>query len=522
MKSFNQIPQTVLAAALLLVAILTQSCGNGSEKGPDPRLLARLDSAIANKSDFIASKEKRIAQLKSLAAVSSGMKRYGYLDSLYSQYFSYNPDSAARYALLKARTADSLGDKRLGDLSRLHFTRMSLSLGNEVAALDTARRALSSMDDSTIAVAYYDAMATWAEIKKRNPLEWFNKMEEILPKGSGREAYNTINRLLHSGHPEEAVRYIDSNYEKLSRNPHDVALTHYLKAHANLRTGDTVAAANNLAVSAYNDIITPVRDYKSLYELAALMFKSGDVDHAYRYINHALEDGVSARVVDNAMAVNAMTAEIVKARENQVGKSRRLQVYLMVTIGLAAIVLGLSLWFTRRSRNQVSDINRRLTELNTRLKASNQVKDAYLLQYLNLCSYFMGALAQFRTSVSSALRTKGLEGVEQLLAKADDSRDLKRFYSNFDKTFLELFPDFVNGFNALVKPEAAVSLNKDGSMSNELRTFALIRLGITDSEQIATYLRRSVSTIYNYRVKMRNAAIVPRDQFETKVGEIGL
>ncbi len=58
-------------------------------------------------------------------------------------------------------------------------------------------------------------------------------------------------------------------------------------------------------------------------------------------------------------------------------------------------------------------------------------------------------------------------------------------------------------------------------MNSQLRVFALIRLGITDSVKIAEFMRYSVNTIYNYRVKMRNAAMNERDDFEIQVMRIG-
>ena len=75
-------------------------------------------------------------------------------------------------------------------------------------------------------------------------------------------------------------------------------------------------------------------------------------------------------------------------------------------------------------------------------------------------------------------------------------------------------------FNTMVRPDCRVSLTKEGGMTNELRTFALIRLGITDSAQIASFLHRSVSTVYNYRVKMRNAALGDRDRFEAQISTL--
>ena len=57
-------------------------------------------------------------------------------------------------------------------------------------------------------------------------------------------------------------------------------------------------------------------------------------------------------------------------------------------------------------------------------------------------------------------------------------------------------------------------------MTGELRTMALIALGITDSNKIAAFLRKSVSTVYNYRVKMRNASCGERNVFEDEVADI--
>ena len=48
-----------------------------------------------------------------------------------------------------------------------------------------------------------------------------------------------------------------------------------------------------------------------------------------------------------------------------------------------------------------------------------------------------------------------------------------------------------------------------------------MRMGITDSAKIASVLRCSLSTVYNYRTKMRNKAALSREKFEKMVSEIG-
>ena len=87
--------------------------------------------------------------------------------------------------------------------------------------------------------------------------------------------------------------------------------------------------------------------------------------------------------------------------------------------------------------------------------------------------------------------------------------------------FLGLFPDFVEQFNALLEPDKRIGEDLPaGTLSNELRVFALIRLGVTESSAIASFLRKSLSTVYNYRVKARNAAIGDRDTFEARIMQI--
>ena len=102
----------------------------------------------------------------------------------------------------------------------------------------------------------------------------------------------------------------------------------------------------------------------------------------------------------------------------------------------------------------------------------------------------------------------------------DDSylRDERReFYTEFDRTFLSLFPNFVQDLNSLLEDDARLSLRQDGMLSTELRIFALMRLGVDDTGSISHFLGCSLTTVYNYRSKMRNRAKGDKDSFEERV-----
>jgi len=186
------------------------------------------------------------------------------------------------------------------------------------------------------------------------------------------------------------------------------------------------------------------------------------------------------------------------------------------------------------ARHEVIDANKRLKELNEelhrynlQLKEANHIiaensylKEEYIGRYMDQCSTYLDKMDLYRRSLNKIAATGRVEELYKAIKSSQFlEEELKEFYANFDMTFLQLFPNFVEEFNALlVEPMQP----KQGELLNtELRIFALIRLGITDSTKIAQFLRYSVTTIYNYRTRVRNKALGERDEFEAKVMKIG-
>lgn len=538
-KPIANIAAAILASMSLFVMATLLSCsGRGNDKPgfdhPTEAALLRLDSVMACRDSYIREKDRRLDSLKSRLAAADPETRYDLADKLFGEYYSYDLDSAASYASRKGVAARELGGGWRESIARLNLARVLLAQGRSHEALEEMSASLPDTVVKPVKVLWLDFMASYETMEGRNPTTWHERMSLTLDPATPEWVYNESNILRLKGRLTDAAQVLVANREVIPANPHNEAITCFLLGKICLQQRDTIGAIRHITLSAINDMKTPVRDYKSLYELASLLLATGDVERAYRYIDMAVEDANAAKVLDNMVAVNRIMPQIVRAHEQQQQRERESQQRYAVGISLLAVCLIAALGLTIRQRNAVAkaavrekelnhrlrEINQELEGMNARISESNRVKDAYLVQYFNLCSYFLGRFEEFRTNVSATIRTKGLPGVERLIAASDDDRELKKFYSNFDSTFLSLFPGFIESFNNLLVEEKRVSLNRDGSMPNELRTFALIRLGVTDSEQIAGFLRRSVSTIYNYRVKMRNAAACPRELFEGKVREI--
>ena len=141
---------------------------------------------------------------------------------------------------------------------------------------------------------------------------------------------------------------------------------------------------------------------------------------------------------------------------------------------------------------------------------------------MSMFSDHINSLERYRSNLRVTAKSMDITSIQAAL-RSNEFIDAERhvIYQEFDNMFLGLFPDFVEQFNALLEPDKRIGEDLPaGALSNELRVFALIRLGVTESSAIASFLRKSLSTVYNYRVKARNAAIGDRDTFEARIMQI--
>ena len=159
--------------------------------------------------------------------------------------------------------------------------------------------------------------------------------------------------------------------------------------------------------------------------------------------------------------------------------------------------------------------------LNRQISKADKVKDAYIMDFLQGLSEQVASIRAQDNRFRNLLKQGKSDQLFRELAISERSeKALEDFYRKFDETFLALYPDFVDQFNALLQEDARL-VPPPGRLTTELRIFALIRLGVDDSKKIATMLDYSVSTIYNYKVSVKNAALGDRDKFEEQVKMIG-
>ena len=83
-----------------------------------------------------------------------------------------------------------------------------------------------------------------------------------------------------------------------------------------------------------------------------------------------------------------------------------------------------------------------------------------------------------------------------------------------------MFPNFIHSFNALFHKEDQIWPKDHESLSTDLRIFALIRLGVNDSESIGKILEYSAKTIYVYKMRLKAKSKYNADEFDDRLMKI--
>ena len=289
------------------------------------------------------------------------------------------------------------------------------------------------------------------------------------------------------------------------------------------------------AKSARSDLLVPKYEYRSLYELASCLYEKNDIERAYTYITRSVQDAVRSNAQLHKQFSYQILPVISSSYDKFLSQKNRAIVSALLASCILLFFLVILSVFLIKERNRVLVAERQTKESNQMLQQltdqlqknvnilqeTNQVKEMYLGRYLNMCSEYIDGLEKYRTSLRKAIKD-GEDAMTALKSKEFMEKALNDFYNQFDATFLDLFPDFISQLNELLQEDKKVSYHsKERLLTTELRVLALIRLGVDDSVKIASFLRRSVSTVYNYRVKMRNASLCDREDFENRIMDIG-
>lgn len=295
--------------------------------------------------------------------------------------------------------------------------------------------------------------------------------------------------------------------------------------------GDTESAKYCYTMSAIIDKRNSSKTYTSLQSLAWLLYQEGDTERAYRYITCSLNDVMSSNARNRLALVGEYLPIITDAyARHQHNLAMRRNILIGIGALALAILAGLLSVIYRsnkrmkamqaqltESNNSLQQLNRQLREQGDALVESNRIKEEYIGQLFNLCSQYISETENNRTKMLGRIKMGKIKELQDQLDSSTMAQDLSKLFDNFDAIFLELFPDFIERFNTLLRPDEQIEIKGKHLLTPELRIYALIRLGINDSTKIASFLHYSPQTVYNYRMRVRNRSDIPKDQFIAQI-----
>lgn len=549
-----------LAACCKVFLALILACvhGVGAEAHDLDSIYAVLDTEVANSEKYIAEKEKQLNGLtETIKKSRSDEERYELTRRLYEELSSFD----------NARAKDALHE--------------CLALAKKLGSYEKQADAYSCLAYQNSATGYYKESLDWlAKIDERKltsrvlPFYYFvcthvygelgrysddaslgqeyyrqsdfyrDKFFAVADHASSVYRQRMVSSLLGGNRLAEADSLCRSWEHTIGAASRDYAIMAYYRSEICHIRNDVDGQCYWLARSAISDCRNAVTNQAALWSLAQLMSTGGDLKRSRTYMEYswmfASKFGGHTRSWQISPIIIAMNENYHK----ELSDTNRNLTALLALVSVLAILFLVSLLFLYKrnhqlyvARNQLGHINDKLASLNRQLhesndkknqvnqqlRDSNRVKDEYIAQFLSLCSKYIDKMDAFRMKVNRRLKAGQYKELQSMTGSEEmREEEAKELFANFDAVFLRLYPNFVEQFNSLLRPECHQSLGPNNELTTDMRMAALIRLGVDDSSSIAEFLRLSPNTIYNYRARLKSRSAGDRDTFEERIKEIGL
>lgn len=536
------------------------------------RMLQSLDSLVVEKETFVVAKEKRIEELRKMEKkVQTEEEQYWMNKLFYEEYMVYDSDSALSYIHKNLDIAQRLNNPQWVAQWKIEQSFISSATGFLKEGLDLLNEIKVENLSSYAKTDYYGQMmylySHYGQYSGENSSQTalYNIQEKSYRDSvyfhipGDHPLYLWYRGWQSKGTPQAAeVRDQLSHVLATSKfNSRPDAMNSYILAQLYKEENKEEEFLRYLILSSMADIRSANHDIASLEELGKILYEKGEIDRGYSYLNYCLSCAQlyknRIRMIGISSALDAIHKTYEQRNKKQEADLRRyLLIVSMLSLVLLAAIFFIALQMKRlkdsrkklnvanqalndhvdelelahvqlaEANNQLQSLNGQLLEANNKLTESNYVKEEYIGYVFNICSSYISKLDEYRKNINRKIKAGMVEEVKKMTdASSLASNELKEFYANFDAIFLHIYPDFVSDFNALLQPDKQI-IPKEGELLNtELRIYALVRLGISDSVKIAEFLHCSAQTVYNNRLKTRSKAIVPRENFAEIVKSLG-
>lgn len=498
----------------------------------EDELLHRLDQYIARRDEFSSKKEKKLIRMKKKLNLTSGKReRLSLYNQIYREYYTYRYDSAMVYAKRGLQLAEQLHDDYYINLNKINRAAV-LSTGGFYSQAEDLLLSLKPEDISPKLMQYYYYTLTWVY----NYWGAFCERSEFKEEMQDKKRLYLAKTLEYMGNKQSALYYyLSGELEYLQHRTDKKVLGWYQKALAASPVDSRVHASAAYCIARYyqdneqmdiyekylvqaaiSDQVCPLKENLALQELSTYLYNK-DAKYAKRvskYIYCSMEDAQFYNNRLRMVEISRILPLITETNHQREIRQNRIITISLVVVSIVSLGFLAMMFFVFRinkrlakSRREVRSQNMLLEELNQKLLNTNKRRETYMRLFMDISAVYIKKLDDYRKLVSRKIKAKQ---TADLLTAINSYKlaeeEASSFYIRFDRAFMDLYPNFVDEFNQLLLPEKQIVLPAPNSLTKELRIYALMRLGITDGQELATLLFYSTQTIYNYKTSIRKRA----------------
>ena len=486
-----------------------------------------LDRHLENRETYIVEKYSRIKALQQELENADDADPKGLYDlnyGLFEEYQSFKYDSAYFYAGRALEHALKSGDKDKIVQSRCALVFCYLSSGLFLEAFDEMKgidaRGVSNEVKAEYFALYnrlcYDASdfnntEGWSYEYTRQGTLYADSLMTIVPKDSYEYLFALAQREIKHWHYRECLTLYHKLLEEYEISEHDKAIIKSSIGGAYKALGQQDSSMVYLARAAVNDIVSATKETTALYRLAEMLCDVKDYDRAYAYIHAAMEDADFYNARHRKLSINPILPIIEQAQLEGMTRQRNMMGLIVLLCVLTIVVIVVAFTLFRKQHRQ-------LIRKRSQLVEANRIKEEYIGQSFYVNSEFIAEFEELYKTISQKITAHQYEDLKELAKLSKINKKRESMYESFDKCFIRIFPSFVKEYASLF-PEGMVD-PASTELTSEMRIFALMRLGITDSEKISKFLNYSVHTIYTYKTRAKNKSIVGNDEFEKRLKSV--
>ena len=533
----------------LIIIIITLMIQPIYIKGDNNQLYKQLDAALAQRAHYVELKEKSLNEIKQGAKyVTSNEDKLKLYEQLANEYKAYEYDSAMTYVnkgLILAQKSNNIFFNKRFQLSQ---TRLLITRGFYAEAKEILQKIEPKEEPRDYQFLYYYTMYglynNWSTYCENNEfsknydlkkVEYLKKAIELSPKKDAFYYYLMGELYYFSNHPNnnKTIQYYKKALSMEKSNSRLHAMTAFALSEVYQKANNLELMEHYLLVAAISDITSATKENVALQDIALFIYKhkTRSLNKAQEYINLSLEDAYTYKSRLRRIEISSKLQLITNAYTDDIKTTNRLLNIALLVIILLLLGVGISSLFIRKKnrllkqkKNEITAtsakmeiLNEQLHLINAELKNTNQKRERLVKVYIDLSYKNIERNQKLRTLAIRKIKANQSKELLSLLSSSSSTeRENKEFLTEFDKSFLALYPTFVNELNQQLTESAHIQLKENGEMPPILRVCALLRLGITESSKIAGILSYSPQTVYNYRSILKNNAI-DKEHFEENV-----